>query len=40
MISGTFNLGTGDKLDMEKTTALTAGSVGIMPRQDQPFRLD
>jgi quercetin dioxygenase-like cupin family protein len=29
VISGTFNLGLGDKLDTDKTTALTAGSVVI-----------
>jgi hypothetical protein len=31
VISGTFNLGTGDKLDETKTTALTAGAFGSMP---------
>ena len=30
VISGTFNMGTGDKLDEKKTTALSAGSVAIM----------
>ena len=30
VISGTFNMGTGDKLDRAKTKALTAGSVAIM----------
>ena len=30
VISGTFNLGMGDKLDTEKTKALTAGSVAII----------
>jgi quercetin dioxygenase-like cupin family protein len=30
VISGTFNMGTGDKLDNTKTTALTPGSVAIM----------
>jgi quercetin dioxygenase-like cupin family protein len=30
VISGTLNLGFGDKLDMDKTTTLTAGSVAIM----------
>jgi hypothetical protein len=30
VISGTFNLGMGDKLDAGKTAALTAGSVAIM----------
>jgi hypothetical protein len=28
---------TGDKPDMEKTTALTAGSVGIMPAKTDHF---
>src|SRR5262249_13846887 len=31
VISGTFNLGTGDKLDETKTTAMTAGSFATMP---------
>ena len=30
VISGTFNMGTGDKLDRAKTKALTAGGVAIM----------
>ncbi|PAJ81271.1 cupin domain-containing protein [Burkholderia ubonensis] len=30
VLSGTFNIGTGDKLDRRKTTALPAGSVSIM----------
>lgn len=30
VLSGTLNMGTGDKLDMKKTTALTAGSISIM----------
>ena len=30
VISGTFNMGMGDKLDMAKGSALTAGSVAIM----------
>ena len=30
VISGTFNLGTGDKLDTEKTKALTPGSIAII----------
>lgn len=29
VISGTFNMGTGDKLDRSKTRALSAGSVAI-----------
>jgi hypothetical protein len=31
VISGTFNMGTGDQVDVTKTTALSAGSVAIMP---------
>ena len=31
VIKGTFNLGTGDKLDETKTTAMTAGAFGSMP---------
>jgi quercetin dioxygenase-like cupin family protein len=31
MISGTFHMGTGDKLDPSHTKALSAGSVAIMP---------
>jgi hypothetical protein len=35
VISGTFNMGTGDKLDMQKTKALTPGSAAIMqPKTD------
>ena len=30
VISGTFNMGTGDKLDRAKTKALTAGGIAIM----------
>ncbi len=30
VISGTFNMGTGDKLDQSRTKALTTGSVAIM----------
>jgi hypothetical protein len=30
VISGTFNLGTGDKFDTEKTKALTPGSIAII----------
>jgi len=30
VISGTFNMGAGDKLDRAKTKALTAGSIAIM----------
>lgn len=31
VISGTFNLGTGDKLDESKATAMSAGAFGTMP---------
>jgi quercetin dioxygenase-like cupin family protein len=31
VLSGTFNIGMGDKLDPQKTTALEPGSVIIMP---------
>ncbi len=35
VISGTFNMSTGDKLDQSKTTPLSAGSVAIMqPKTD------
>jgi quercetin dioxygenase-like cupin family protein len=30
VLSGTFHMGTGDKLDKTKTHALTAGAIGIM----------
>jgi hypothetical protein len=30
VLSGTFNMGTGDKLDRAKTKALTAGGIAIM----------
>ena len=30
VLSGTFHMGTGDKLDATKTRALTAGSIAIM----------
>ena len=30
VVSGTFNMGAGDKLDRAKTKALTAGSIAIM----------
>ena len=30
VLSGTFNIGMGDKLDRQKTTALAAGSASIM----------
>jgi quercetin dioxygenase-like cupin family protein len=37
VISGTFNLGLGDKLDTNKTTALTAGSFVINPPRTAHF---
>jgi hypothetical protein len=37
VISGTFNLGTGDKLDETKTTAMTAGAFGSMPAKMHHF---
>jgi quercetin dioxygenase-like cupin family protein len=37
MISGTFHMGTGDKLDPSHTKALSAGSVAIMPPKTNHF---
>ena len=37
VISGTFNMGTGDKLDQTKTKALTAGSIAIMQPKTNHF---
>jgi quercetin dioxygenase-like cupin family protein len=37
VISGTFNMGTGDKLDRAKTKALSAGSVAIMQPKTNHF---
>ena len=37
VISGTFNMGTGDKLDQSKTTPLLAGSVAIMQPKTNHF---
>jgi hypothetical protein len=37
VISGTFNLGMGDKLDPSKTTALAAGGVAIMQPKTAHF---
>jgi hypothetical protein len=37
VISGTFNMGAGDKLDMSKTQALPAGSVAIMQPRTNHF---
>ena len=37
VISGTFNMGTGDKLEMQKTKALTPGSAAIMQPKTNHF---
>jgi hypothetical protein len=37
VISGTFNMGVGDKLDKSKTNALVAGSVAVMPLKTTHF---
>ena len=37
VISGTFNMGTGDKLDQAKSKALTPGSVAIMQPKTNHF---
>src|SRR5207244_2035645 len=37
VISGTFNLGDGDKLDPAKTTPLSTGSVAIMQSKSNHF---
>jgi len=37
VISGTFNMGTGDKLDQSKTKALSVGSVAIMQPKTNHF---
>ena len=37
VISGTFNMGTGDKLDASKTQSLSAGSVAIMQPKTNHF---
>jgi hypothetical protein len=37
IISGTFNLGTGDKLDETKTTPMAAGAFGSMPAKMHHF---
>ena len=37
VISGTFNMGTGDKLDPSKTKPLSAGSVAIMQPKTNHF---
>ena len=40
VLSGTFNLGVGDKLDAAKTHVIPAGGVGINAGQDAPLCLD
>ena len=37
VLSGTFNMGTGDKLDTKATRALGAGSIAIMPPGTRHF---
>ena len=37
VITGTFNMGTGDKLDRSKTRALSAGGVAIMQPKTNHF---
>jgi quercetin dioxygenase-like cupin family protein len=37
VMSGTFNLGMGDRLDASKAMALTAGSIAIMPPRTNHF---
>ena len=37
VISGTFNMGMGDKLDRAKTKALTAGAIAIMQPKTNHF---
>ncbi len=37
VISGTFNMGTGDQLDRSQTRALSAGSVAIMQAKTNHF---
>jgi len=37
VLSGTFHMGVGDKLDPSKTTALSAGSLSIMPAKTNHF---
>jgi mannose-6-phosphate isomerase-like protein (cupin superfamily) len=37
VISGTFNMGVGDKLDVSATKAMTAGSYVIMPKGTHHF---
>ena len=40
VISGTINIGVGEKLDAAKTKPLPAGSVAIMHTENEPFSLD
>lgn len=37
VLSGTFHMGTGDKLDQARTTPLTAGSIAIMQPKTNHF---
>jgi hypothetical protein len=37
VLSGTFNMGVGDKLDMQKTTPLAPGSIAIMQPKTNHF---
>ena len=37
VLSGTFNMGTGDKLDQSRTMALTPGSIAIMQPKTTHF---
>ena len=37
VISGTFNLGTGDKFDQSKTTQLSAGGIAVMQPKTNHF---
>jgi hypothetical protein len=37
VLSGTLNMGTGDKLDRSNTRALSAGGVAVMPAQTPHF---
>jgi mannose-6-phosphate isomerase-like protein (cupin superfamily) len=37
VISGTFNMGMGDKFDMKASTAMTAGSFMVMPKGHAHF---
>ena len=37
VLSGTFNMGTGDSFDRSKTQALNAGGFAVMPTQTRHF---